>query len=162
MQDEPGAQSGSSDRSPADAAAGEVALLTGVRRLLAAVRHLAVSLTVLAAAEARLFKQHIGVVFLAGVALIAFAVSLWGCAVALIGWAFRVATGSTGIALGLLVVLHLILIATCWLSIKRGIHQASFPKTRDELAALRRGLGRSAAGSRASAAASARASDPAP
>ena len=107
----------------------------------------------LAAAEARLAKGHLGVMFLASVGLIAFAVSLWASAVALIGWAFRVATGSTGIALGLLVILHLILIAGSWLGLKRGVRDASFPKTRGELVVLGRSLWRGAAASGTSAAA---------
>lgn len=104
---------------------------------MATARELAIALAALLTAEARWFKANLVLAFLAGIALVAFAVSLWACAVALIGWALKVATGSTGIALGLLVVLHLILIAASWWSIKRGIRDASFPKTRGELAALR-------------------------
>lgn len=149
---DPGARSGSIERSPTGAVAGDGSLFAAGERLFGATRHLVVAVATLAAAEARLAKGRAGVVFLAGVGLIAFAVSLWASAVALIGWAFRVATGSTGIALGLLVVLHLILIAGIWLALKRGIRQASFPKTRSELATLGRGLWRSAAASRASTA----------
>lgn len=154
MQDEPGARNGSSDRGAPGVDAGRTSLPAAGGRLFAASWHVAVAVVALLAAEARLFKQHVGLAFLGGVALIALAVALWGCVVALIGWAFRVATGSTGIALALLVALHLILIVASWFSIKGGIHQASFPETRAELAALRRGLRRSAGGSRTSAAAS--------
>lgn len=144
------------------AAAARPSLPAAGAGLFASAAHLAVAVAALLAAEVRLVKQHIGLAFLGGVALVAFAVALWGCLVALIGWAFRVATGSTGIALGLLVVLHLVLVAACWFAIKRGLHQASFPKTRAELAALRQGLRRGAAESPASATASARANRPAP
>lgn len=147
---------------PPAAVAPEASLLATGERLYGAARHLAFAVVTLAAAEARLAQGRIGVVFLSGVGLIAFAVSLWASAVALIGWAFRVATGSTGIALGLLVVLHLILIAGIWLALKRGVRQASFPKTRGELATLGRGLWRSATASRASAAASVNRKEPAP
>lgn len=155
MQDEPGARS--SDRGAPGVDAGRTSLPAAGGRVFAASWRVAVAVVALLAAEARLFKQHVGLAFLGGVALIALAVALWGCVVALIGWAFRVATGSTGIALALLVALHLVLIAACWLSIKRGIHQATFPKTRAELAALHRGLRHSTAGSPAAAQASARA-----
>jgi uncharacterized membrane protein YqjE len=143
----PEAGSGSAQSFPTGASAGEPSLLATGERLLAAGRGFAVALAALFAAEAQLLKQRLGLVFLAGVALVAFAVSLWACAVALIGWAFRVATGSTGAALGLLVVLHVILVAASWWSIKRGIHAAGFPGTRGELAALQRGLRRRAAAS---------------
>lgn len=145
MDGKPGAGSGSAESHPTDAAAGEASLLAAGERLFAAGRDFAVALTALVAAEARLFKQRIGLVFLAGVALVAFAVSLWACAVALIGWTFRIATGSTGLGLGLLVVLHVILVAASWWTIQRGIRAAGFPGTRAELAALRSGLRRNAA-----------------
>jgi uncharacterized membrane protein YqjE len=141
----PEAGSGSAQSFPTGASAGEPSLLATGERLLAAGRGFAVALAALFVAEARLLKQRIGLVFLAGVALVAFAVSLWACAVALIGWTFRIATGSTGAALGLLVLLHVILVAASWWSIQRGIHAAGFPETRSELAALRRGLRRNAA-----------------
>lgn len=132
-------------RAGADASAERTSALAGGARVFAACGHLAIALAALVAAEARLFKANIGLVFLAGVALLAFAVSLWACAVALIGWAFRVATGSTGIALGLLVVLHLVLLAASWWSIRKVIRAASFPETRGELAALLDGLRHAAA-----------------
>lgn len=146
MQEEPGAHGGSSEREPTTPAAGEASLLLAAERLFAAARQLVASMAALFAAEARLFKARLMLVFLAGIALVAFAVSLWACAVALIGWALRLATGSGGVALGLLVALHLVLIAASWLAIKRGIHAASLPETRAELAALGRGWRRTAAG----------------
>lgn len=161
MDGEPGAGGGSAEPHPTGAAAGEASLLAAGERLSAAARDLAAAMVALFAAEARLFKGRLGLVFLSSVALLALAVSLWGCVVALIGWAFQVATGSTGAALGLLVVLHVILVAVSWWWIKRGIHDASFPKTRGELAALRRGLRHTAAGSGPSPAGTASGSDPA-
>ncbi|HKT41259.1 MAG TPA: hypothetical protein VJQ86_02790 [Rhodanobacteraceae bacterium] len=104
--------------------------------LLQALRRVATALAALLASEARVLRASIAMVFLGSVALVAFSVSLWACAVALIGWAFVKATGSVGIALGLLVVLHLVLVVTIWLAIKRAIHHASFPATRTELRAL--------------------------
>lgn len=126
-----------------------VSLLFAGGRLLARGRQLAAAVARLLAAEARLFKARVGLVFLAGIALLAFAVSLWACVVALIGWALWIATGSTGIALALLVASHVLLVTACWLAIKRGIHQASFPATRAQLAALRRGAPGRAGGSAA-------------
>ena len=161
-EDAPGPRSGSTDRPPTGAAAGGPSLFAAGERLFGATRHLVLAVASLAAAEARLAKGHLGVMFLASVGLIAFAVSLWASLVALIGWAFWVATGSTGIALGLLVVLHLILIAGCWLALKRGVRDASFPKTRGELVVLGRSLWRSAAASGTSAAAPAERNKPAP
>lgn len=104
--------------------------------LARALRRAATALAALLASEVRVSRASVAVVFLASVALVAFSVSLWACAVALIGWAFVKATGSVGIALGLLVVMHLILVTALWLAIKRAIHHASFPATRTELRAL--------------------------
>lgn len=104
--------------------------------LFGALRRVATALAALLAAEARVLRASIAVVFLASVALVAFSVSLWACVVALLGWALAVATGSVGIALVVLVVLHLILVAGLWFAIKRAIRQASFPATRTELRTL--------------------------
>ncbi len=104
--------------------------------LFAAVRRVATALAALVVAEARVLRASVAMVFLGSVALVAFTVSLWACVVALIGWALTLATGSIGIALALLVLLHLLLLVAVWLTIKRTIHQASFPDTRTELRAL--------------------------
>jgi hypothetical protein len=104
--------------------------------LVQSLRRIATALAALFASEARLLRASIAMVFLGSVALVAFSVSLWACAVALIGWAFVKATGSVGIALGLLVLMHLILVTAIWFAIKRAIHHASFPATRTELRAL--------------------------
>lgn len=104
--------------------------------MVQALRRVATALAALLASEVRVLRASVAVVFLGSVALVAFSVSLWACAVALIGWAFMKATGSVGIALGLLVVLHLILVTVLWLAIKRAIRHASFPATRTELRAL--------------------------
>ena len=108
--------------------------------LVQALRRVATALTALLVSEVRVLRASVAVVFLGSVALVAFSVSLWACAVALIGWAFMKATGSIGIALGLLVVLHVILVIVSWLAIKRAIQHASFPGTRTELRALRQEL----------------------
>jgi uncharacterized membrane protein YqjE len=131
------------ERPAADAQSGAV-LAAGVR-LLTALRRLGVSLAALLVAEARVFKASIGVVFLASIALVAFAVSLWFCVVALIGWGLTLATGSVGIALVILVVLHLVLVVALWLLIKRAIHHASFPRVRSEFDAMRHSLQRDVA-----------------
>lgn len=128
------------ERPTADAQSGAV-LAAGVR-LLMALRRLGISLAVLLVAEARVFKASIAMVFIASVALVAFAVSLWFCVVALVGWGLTLATGSIGIALAILVVLHLILVGGLWLLIKRAIHHASFPRVRGEFAASGRSLRR--------------------
>lgn len=104
--------------------------------MLQALRRVAMALAALLASEVRVLRASVAVVFLGSVALVAFSVSLWACAVALIGWAFAKATGSVGIALGLLVVLHLILVTGLWLAIRRAIRQATFPATRNELRVL--------------------------
>lgn len=116
------------------------AVIAAGASLFAALRRLAVALAALLAAEARVLKASVGLVFLASVALVAFAVSLWACVVALIGWGLAVATGSVGIALAILVVLHLILVIALWFAIKRAIHHASFPQVRNEFAAVRQSL----------------------
>lgn len=104
--------------------------------LVRALRRVATALAALLASEARVLRASVAMVFLGSVALVAFSVSLWACAVALIGWLLVLATGSIGIALALLVVLHLVLVVAIWLAIKRAIHYASFPATRTELRAL--------------------------
>lgn len=104
--------------------------------LLQALRRVVTTLLALVAAEARVLHASVAMVFLGSVALVAFSVSLWACAVALIGWGLAVATGSIGIALALLVLLHLILVVAIWFAIKRAIRHASFPATRTELHAL--------------------------
>lgn len=117
------------------------AMLAAGKDLLDALRRLATGLVGLLAAEARILRASVSMVFLGAVALVAVAVSLWACVVALIGWALAIATGSIGLALLLLVVLHLVLMGLLWLAIKRAIHRASFPHSRAELKALRRTLG---------------------
>ncbi|MBS0382365.1 MAG: hypothetical protein JSR56_08020, partial [Proteobacteria bacterium] len=51
-------------------------------------------------------------------------------------WALTLATHSIGIALAVLVVLHLVLVVAIWFAIQRALRQASFPATRHELRAL--------------------------
>ena len=111
-------------------------VLAAGAELLQALRRVATTLVALVAAEARVLHASVAMVFLGSVALVAFSVSLWACAVALIGWGLVLATGSVGIALALLVLLHLILVVAIWLTIKRAIRHASFPATRTELRAL--------------------------
>lgn len=105
--------------------------------LFAALRRVATSLAALLVAEAQVLRASVALVFLASVALVALAVSLWACVVALIGWMLTLATHSVGVALAVLVALHLILVVAVWLMIKRALKQASFPATRHELRALR-------------------------
>ncbi|HET9819019.1 MAG TPA: hypothetical protein VFP92_07650 [Rhodanobacteraceae bacterium] len=144
MSVESGERAGSADADSARGAAdaqSDAVLAAGVR-LLTALRRLGISLATLLVAEARVFKASIGLVFIASIALVAFAVSLWFCVIALIGWGLTLATGSIGIALAILVVLHLILVVALWFMIKRAIHHASFPRVRGEFAASGRSLRR--------------------
>lgn len=104
--------------------------------LFRALRRVAIALAALLAAEARVLRASVAVVFLGSVALVAFSVSLWACVVALIGWALVVATHSVGIALAILVGLHVMLVVGIWFAIKHAIRQASFPATRAELRVL--------------------------
>lgn len=127
------------EHASADAARWREALAAGTS-LAASLRRVAAAVTALLATEARVLGASFGVVFMGGVALVAFAVSLWACVVALIGWGVAFATGSVGIALGVLVVLHLILVSAIWFWMKRAIWRASFPATRAELHALGREL----------------------
>lgn len=126
-------------RSAAEASAGAV-LAAGVG-LFASFKRTAAALLALFAAEAQVFGASVGLIFLASVALVAFAVALWVCVVALIGWALAVATHSVGIALAILVGLHLLLVAGIWVAIRRAILQITFPRTRAELSELRSSLG---------------------
>lgn len=121
----------------ATAEAGFGAVLEAGTGLFASLRRVATSLAALLVAEAQVLRTSIALVFLASVALVAFAVSLWACVVALIGWALTLATHSIGIALAVLVVLHLILVVAIWRMIKRVLRQASFPAARHELRVLR-------------------------
>lgn len=128
---------------PLDAAAAEAragAVLDAGIRLFAALRRVVTAELALLAAEARVLRESVALVFLAGVALVALSVALWVCVVALIGWGIAVATHSVGIALGVLVVLHLVLVAAVWLVMKQAVRRAGFPQARAELAALGRTL----------------------
>ena len=91
-------------------------------------------------AESRVARHGVPLFFIGTIALIALAVSLWTCSVALIGWVLAKATHSVGIALGILVLGHIALIVGLWLALKRGVRQASFPQSRAELRALGRQL----------------------
>lgn len=104
--------------------------------LFNALRRVATALVALLVAEARVARASVALVVLGTVALVAFAVSLWACVVALVGWTLFVATGSIGIALAILVALHLILCVAIWWLLKRLVQHASFPGTRSELRAL--------------------------
>ena len=105
--------------------------------LTLALRRFFVTLRDLLRAEGRVLWTGIPLLFIGFVALIALAVSLWGCTVALIGWALMVATNSLGLALGLLVAGHIVLILGMWFMLKRGVYQVSFPSARAELRAMR-------------------------
>jgi hypothetical protein len=133
---EEGAGKASAQHEGAEAGPAFGAVFTAGADLVQALRRVATALAALLASEVRVLRASVAVVFLGSVALVAFSVSLWACAVALIGWAFMKATGSIGIALGLLVVMHMILVTVLWLAIRRAIHQASFPATRTELRAV--------------------------
>ena len=89
-------------------------------------------------AETEVVRSGVPLLVIGLIAMIAMSVSLWACTVALIFWALRLGTHSSGIALGIIVAGHLLLIFGLWLSIKRGVRQASFPRARAEM----RGLGR--------------------
>jgi membrane-bound ClpP family serine protease len=108
--------------------------------LVLALQRFFVTVKDLIRAEGRVLWTGIPLLFIGFVALIALAVSLWGCAVALIGWALMVATNSLGLALGLLVCGHVVLIAGVWFMLKRGVYQVSFPHARAELRAMRTGF----------------------
>jgi len=51
-------------------------------------------------------------------------------------------THSIGIALAILVGMHLLLVVGIWMAIRHAILQATFPRTRAEFAALQHGLRR--------------------
>lgn len=112
--------------------------LAAMKALAAAFGQLFVALRKLAAAEARVVQAGIPLFFIAATALVAFSVSLWVCLVALIGWALMHGTHSLGIALGLLVVIHIVLVVGVWSVIKYSIRQATFPQARAELRMLGR------------------------
>lgn len=112
--------------------------LAALAALAAAFGQLFVALRNLAAAEAQVVRAGIPMFFIAATALVAFSVSLWACLVALIGWALMRGTDSLGIALGLLVVIHVILVVGVWSMIEYSIRQATFPQARAELRVLGR------------------------
>lgn len=120
-----------------NAAASFGAVLGAGVGLFDALRRVAATLAVLLVAEAQVARASVALVFIASIALVAFAVSLWACVVALIGWALTHATGSLGIALAILVALHVVLVIAIWMVIQRAMHHASFPHARAEFGALR-------------------------
>ncbi|TAN07804.1 MAG: hypothetical protein EPN38_04635 [Rhodanobacteraceae bacterium] len=111
------------------------ALAAGVG-LAAAARRTVAALVALFVAEARVARASIALIVLGGIALIACAVSLWACGVVLAGWALWLATHSLGAALGILVALHLLLVAALWWWLKRVVKRARWPALRTELHAL--------------------------
>lgn len=117
-------------------------VLTAGVELVKTLRRSGAALLALLAAEARILKSSVAVVVIGSVALVVFSVALWACAEILLGWALTRATGSIGIALGILLVLHAVLVIVTWFAIKRAIHHASFPETRAEVGALRQSLQR--------------------
>ncbi|WHZ20284.1 MAG: hypothetical protein OJF55_002433 [Rhodanobacteraceae bacterium] len=131
----PEAEAAADAAQTADAARFGAAFAAGAG-MLAALRRIATAVAALLVAEARVLRASIALVVLGIVALTAFSVSLWACVVALIGWGLAVATGSAGIALGILVVLHMVLVVAIWSGIKLAIRRASFPEVRAELRAL--------------------------
>jgi hypothetical protein len=140
---EPGAAPEHPPPPPAGAPAGEggepsPSTLAALAGLFAALRQLFIAWRKLATAEAKVVRAGIPLFFIAATALVAFAVSLWVCLVALIGWALMYATHSLGLALGLLVVIHAILIVGVWSMIKYALRQATFPQARAELRMLGR------------------------
>lgn len=135
-----GSSGASTGAAPADVPVG--ALVRAGVRLLASVRKATTSLLALLLAEAQVSKASASVVFLACVALVAFAVALWVCVVALIGWALAVAMHSVGASLAVLVGLHVLLVGATFFLIRRMIRRATFPHSRAEFAALRHTLGR--------------------
>lgn len=140
---EPGMPGRPPPEPPKDASAREggepsPSTLAALAGLFAALRQLFLALRKLAAAEAQVVRAGIPLFFIAATALVAFSVSLWVCLVALIGWALMRGTHSPGLALGLLVVIHAILIVGVWSAIKYAIRQATFPQARAELRMLGR------------------------
>jgi hypothetical protein len=133
-------ESAESKAEPAAPVASAGAVLSAGAALFTSLQRTAAALLALLKAEAQVFGASIGLIVLAGVALVAFAVALWVCGVALIGWALAVATHSVGIALGILVVMHLLLVVGIWMAIRRAIFQTTFPRTRGEFSALQHGL----------------------
>jgi hypothetical protein len=90
----------------------------------------------LVVAEGRVLVAALPFALISVIALIAVSVSLWVCMVALVGWLLMQATQSLGIALGLLVVIHIALVAGVWASIKYALRQATFPHARGEVLGL--------------------------
>ncbi|HEU0277145.1 MAG TPA: hypothetical protein VFQ95_04935 [Rhodanobacteraceae bacterium] len=113
-----------------------VRVLAALLELGAALRRVATTTLALCAAEARVLRASAVLLFVGSVALVAVAVSLWACVVALIGWALVIATGSIGAALGILVALHVLLVAALWFALRYAWRQATFPAARAELRVL--------------------------
>ncbi|MBS0432308.1 MAG: hypothetical protein JSS21_07865 [Proteobacteria bacterium] len=135
--------------SAAEPKAASAPLLEQLESLYAAAGTLGISLkrffgalAQLLLAESRIVRHGVPLFFIGTIALIALAVSLWTCTVALIGWALAMATHSVGIALALLVLGHIALIVGLWFALKRGVRHASFPQSRAELRALGHQLSR--------------------
>jgi hypothetical protein len=137
-EERPDSAEAKAERTAAEASAG--AVLSASATLFNSVQRTAAALLALVKAEAQVVGASVGLIVLSGVALVAFAVALWVCVVALIGWALAVATHSVGIALGILVVMHLLLVAGIWIAIRHAIYQATFPRTRAEFSELQHGL----------------------
>ena len=139
---EVGAEPAAAGSAKKAAAAQASAVLSAGMGLFASLRRVATAVLALFMAEAEVLRASLALIFLACIALVAFAVSLWVCVVALIGWALTVATHSVGIALVILVGLHMALVGGLWLAIRNAVLQFTFPRTRAELLALRQDIRR--------------------
>ena len=78
-------ESAESDAQRAAAQASAGAVLGAGATLFTSLQRTAAALLALLTAEAQVFGASIGLIFLSSVALVAFAVALWVCIVALIG-----------------------------------------------------------------------------
>src|SRR5579875_214300 len=147
MSVETGQRAGPAEAGPVREAAGvqAAAVVTAGAGLFTSLRRVISAVVALLTAESQVFVASLTVVVIGAVALIACAVALWVCIVALIGWALAVATHSVGIALGILVALHVILVVGIWFALRRTFLQATFPRTRAELSAMRGTLRRNLA-----------------
>lgn len=133
---EAAANESAADTASADTVDRALAAWDAARALLAAARGFIVALIGLARSEWDLARASIPWVIAYAIVMVGLALSLWMSVVALTAWVLFVFTGSLGLALLGLVVLHLLgLTAVVW-ALKRNSRRLTMPATRAEVQGL--------------------------
>lgn len=106
------------------------------RAFARAARGFAMAMVGLARSEWQLALASWPLVFAILVVLVGLSLSLWASVIALAGWGFYVLTGSVGWALAALIGLHVALLVSARIALRRTSRHMTMPATRRELHGL--------------------------